>query len=122
MSFLVRTRAGLFNISDSVTLEEIKSAVMDSKLMNKIIPMESVLVDLPVVTVKDGAASAVASGSKLYQPGVYQMPENLSAGDLVQLVGTEGLLAVAETMLDPEHQDRLFFQPVCVLKAQAGGN
>ncbi|TEB06749.1 tRNA pseudouridine synthase B [Pelotomaculum schinkii] len=122
MSFLVRTRAGIFNISDSATLEEIKAAAIECKLMDKVIPMEKALFGLPVVTVKNGAATAVASGSKLYQPGVYQMPENLSEGDLVQLVGPEGLLAVAETILDPEYQDRLVFKPVCVLQAQAGGN
>jgi len=122
MSFLVRTRAGNFNIADSATLEEIKAAAIDHKLIENVVPMENVLVGLPVVTVKNGAASAVASGSKLYQPGVYQMPENLSEGDLVQLVASERLLAVAETILDPEHQNRLVFQPVCVLKAQAGGN
>jgi tRNA pseudouridine55 synthase len=122
MSFLVRTRAGIFNISDSATLEEIKSASNDGKLIDKVIPMENVLVGLPVVTVKNGAATAVRSGSKLYQPGVYRMPENLSEGDLVQLVGPEGLLAVAKTDSDPEHPDRLIFKPVCVLRAQAGGN
>ncbi|MDD4237195.1 MAG: tRNA pseudouridine(55) synthase TruB [Desulfotomaculaceae bacterium] len=122
MSFLVRTRVGIFNIADSATLEEIQAAAIDCKLMDIVIPMENVLVGLPVITVKEGAASAVTSGSKLYQPGVYRMPENLSEGDLVQLVGPEGLLAVAKTILDPEHQNRLVFQPVCVLKAQAGGN
>lgn len=122
MSFLVRTRAGIFNISDSATLEEIKAAAIEGKLMDKVIPMEKALPGLPVVTVKNGAAAAVASGSKLYQPGVYQMPENLSEGDLVQLVGPEGLLAVAETILDPEYQDRLFFKPVCVLQVRAGGD
>lgn len=121
MSFLVRTRVGIFDISDSLTLEEIQAAAIDNKLMDKVIPMENVLVGLPVVTVKNGAASAVSSGSKLYQPGVCQMPEDLAEGNLVQLVGQEGLLAVAETILDTEHQDRLIFKPVCVLKVQAGG-
>lgn len=122
MSFLVRTRAGVFNISDSITLEEIKAAAIDCQLIEKVIPMDNVLDGLPVVTVKNGAAAAVTSGSKLYQPGVHRMPENLSEGDLVQLVGPEGLLAVAETILDSEYQDRLVFKPVCVLKVQAGGN
>lgn len=121
MSFLVRTRAGFCNISDSSTLEEIKAASLDGKLIDNIIPMENVLAGIPVVEVKDGAVTAVASGSKLYQPGVSRMPENLSEGDLVQLVGPEGLLAVAETILDSEYQDRMVFKPVCVLNVQAGG-
>jgi tRNA pseudouridine55 synthase len=122
MSFLVRTRAGIYNISDSATIEDIRASVTEGKLNDIVIPMENVLAGFPVVVVKDRAAVAVASGSKLYQPGVYRMPENLSQGDLVQLVGPEGLLAVAETILDPEYQDRLVFKPVCVLKVQAGGN
>jgi len=122
MSFLVRTRAGIFSISDSVTLEEIKAAIIAGKLQDIIIPMDNALASMPAVIVKKGAAAAVASGSKLYLPGVLRMPDNLSEGDLVRLTGPEGLLAVAETILDPEYQDRLFFKPVCVLKGPSGRN
>ncbi|MGI6491694.1 MAG: tRNA pseudouridine(55) synthase TruB [Pelotomaculum sp.] len=122
MSFLVRTRAGIFDLADAVTLEEVKEAAREGRMAEKIIPMEQVLPSMPVVTVKKGAMAAVASGSILYQPGVSDMPEDLAPGVLVQLVGEDRLLAVAETTFEPGQPDRLFFKPVCVLQVKAGGN
>jgi len=112
MSFLVRTRVGAFSISDSCTLEDIRSA---KDISDIVIPTEKALSGLPPVKVKDGAVPAVRSGSKLYLPGVAELPDGLAAGMLVRLQGPEGLLAVARTSLDPEDMKRFVFEPVCVL-------
>jgi tRNA U55 pseudouridine synthase TruB len=115
MSFLVRTRAGAFKISGSLTLEEIQSAVLEGSKKKVLIDMDEALSKLPAVVVKAGAVSAVASGSKLYLPGVDRLPPGLTEKNLVRLVGPEGLLAVAETILDPADRNRFIFKPVCVL-------
>lgn len=115
MSFLVRTRAGSFKISDSCTLEELQSAASEGKVVDRIIPMEEALSGLPAVIVKSGAIGAVASGSILYLPGVARLPGELSEGTLVRLMGPQGLLAVAETTFDPGDREKLIFKPVCVL-------
>lgn len=115
MSFLVRTRAGLFKISDSLTLEELAAAAEDGRLEDMVVTMSEALSHLPAVIVKSGAVPAVASGSKLYLPGVARLPEGLAEGSLVRLMGPEGLLAVAEADFDPENCERLIFKPVCVL-------
>jgi len=112
MSFLVRTRVGAFSISDSCTLEDIR-AVKD--ISDIIIPTEKALSGLPPVRVKNGAVPAVSSGSKLYLPGVAELPDGLAEGVLVRLQGPEGLLAVARTRLDMEDTRRFVFEPVCVL-------
>ena len=120
MSFLVRTRAGAFNIARSRTLEEIQGAAAPGgELRNLLVTMDDALGVYPAVTVKMGATAAVSSGANLYLPGVEEAPENLPEGTLVRLQGTEGLLAVAELRLDPESQGRVYFKPVCVL-AQPG--
>lgn len=121
MSFLVRTRAGSFKISDSRTLEELRAAALEGNLEDKIVPMEEALSGLPAVIVKNGAVSAVASGSKLYLPGVAGLPGELAEGNLVRLIGPEGLLAVAETAFDPGDKERFIFKPVCVLAGNVGG-
>ncbi|OPX86229.1 MAG: tRNA pseudouridine synthase B [Pelotomaculum sp. PtaB.Bin104] len=113
MSFLVRTRAGSFCISESYTLEDIKNAAGNISTM--LVTMDNVLAGLPPVKVKNGAVAAVSSGSKLYLPGVAALPDGLADGVLVRLQGPEGLLAVAETARDPEDSSRIFFKPVCVL-------
>lgn len=115
MSFLVRTRAGLFNISKSKTLEELLVAAENGKLEDKVITVEEAFSDLPAVIVKKGAVSAVVSGSKLYLPGVAHMPEGLTEGTTVRLIGSGKLLAVAVTAIDPENSERLIFKPVCVV-------
>lgn len=115
MSFLVRTRVGSFKISDSCTLEELQGAASAGRAEDKIIPMEEALSGVPAVIVKNGAVGAVTSGSKLYLPGVAQLPKELSEGTLVRLMGPQGLLAVAETTFDPGDREKFIFKPVCVL-------
>lgn len=115
MSFLVRTRAGAFKISGSHTLEELQSVALEGKHKKAVIAMDKALSRLPAVVVKAGAVPAVASGSKLYLPGVERLPLGLTEGNLVRLVGPEGLLSVAETTLDPADRNRFIFKPVCVL-------
>ena len=121
MSFLVRTRAGAFNISDSLTLEQLREVAVEGKLKDKVITMDEVLCEMPSVTVKSSAALAVASGSKLYLPGVAHLPAGLTEGTMVSLKGPEGLLAVAETTVDPIHKEKFIFKPVCVLTGNVGG-
>jgi tRNA pseudouridine55 synthase len=115
MSFLVRTGVGPYKISDALTLEEVKILNTNNTLMEKVISIDQALSMLPAVLVKNGAVPAVLSGSKLYLPGVAQLPGGLSEGDRVRLVGPEGFLAVAETSHDPQDVERVIFKPVCVL-------
>ncbi len=115
MSFLVRTRAGRFRIEDSLTLEEINSAVSAGTIERFIVKNEEALAVLLPVTVKNGAVKSVKSGSKLYLPGVDKLPAGLEEGTMVRIMGPEGLLAVAETLIDPENPVKFFFKPVCVL-------
>jgi len=115
MSFLVRTMVGTFKIFDSLTLEELRSATGDGSLENKIVTIDEALSHLPAVVVKSSAAPAVASGSRLYPPGVDRLQEGLVRGRLVRLIGPEGLLAVAKADFDPDDCERLIFKPVCVL-------
>ncbi|MDD3653078.1 MAG: tRNA pseudouridine(55) synthase TruB [Desulfotomaculaceae bacterium] len=113
MSFLVRTRVGAFNISEAYTLEDIKANANDiSRIM---VTMENVLAELPPVKVKYSAVSAVSSGSKLYLPGIAELPNGLDDGVIVRLQGPEGLLAVAKTARDPVDSSRWIFRPICVL-------
>lgn len=119
MSFLVRTRVGVFHIADSCTLEDIKlfaaAGKAEHNISNIIIPVEKALSGLLPVKVKSAAVTAVSSGSKLYLPGVAELPDGLTEGVLVRLQGPEGLLAVAKTGLDPDDTGRFVFKPVCVL-------
>ncbi len=121
MSFLVRTRAGSFNISESHTLEELSDSYLFGKIHEKIINIDDAFLKFSAVVVKKGAVLPVLSGSKLYLPGVDQLPVDLVEGQRVRLVGPEGLLAVAETIFDPGDRGRPVFKPICVLARQSRG-
>ncbi|MCL6635423.1 MAG: tRNA pseudouridine(55) synthase TruB [Peptococcaceae bacterium] len=115
MSFLVRTRDGACTIEDAVTLEEIRAAALEGALAGLVTGMDDALGRYPAVRVRSGAAAAVCSGANLYPPGVEEAPPGLSPGTLVRLKGRQGLLALAESRLDPENNTRIYFKPVCVL-------
>lgn len=119
MSFLVRTRVGDFPITAAYTLEELQAAAAGGehrrRLAAMILPVENALAGLVSVRVKSAAVRAVSSGARLYLPGVAALPDGLAEGTLVRLQGPDGLLAVAETRLDPADPARFYFQPVSVL-------
>jgi tRNA pseudouridine55 synthase len=115
MSFLVRTGIGPYKVADALTLEEIKILNMKNTLIDKVINIDQALSWLPAVLVKEGAVQAVLSGTSLYLPGVALLPPGLNEKDLVRLVGPDGFLAVAETLVDPQAVQRVIFKPVCVL-------
>lgn len=119
MSFLVRTRSGDYHIGRSVTIEEVVAAATQGNNFSRIIiSLDEALAGVPSVIVKNGAVKTVLSGAKLYLPGVLLLPDNLAAGNMVRLVGPDGIFALAETTEDPENIDRLYFKPVCLLVKQ----
>ncbi|HOV78723.1 MAG TPA: tRNA pseudouridine(55) synthase TruB [Bacillota bacterium] len=120
MSFLVRTKVGSFDISDSVTLEEIRSAAGSGRLAEKVVKMEDALPEFPAVRIKAGAVASAVSGAKIYPPGVESLNGNIHSGDIVRLIGPEGLLALARAEVDEEKKGGMAFKPVCVLAQQGG--
>ena len=111
MSFLVRVRVGAFGVAGSTLINDLGRLNPDEF----IIPMEKALPGLPEVIVKEGAVNAVKSGAKLFLPGVRKQPAGLAPGAPVKLTGPDGLLAIAETTLDPNDPTRIFFKSFCVL-------
>jgi tRNA pseudouridine55 synthase len=113
MSFLLRTGVGFFNIENTVTIE---SLINTENAVAALIPMDEALSGYPEVFVRDKAIKAVLSGAKLYPPGVQQQPENINAGQLVRLKGNNNLLALAETQIEIEPEQRLVYKPICMLQ------
>lgn len=112
MSFLVRTRAGIWGIDTTCSLEEL--AERNSALDKFIINMDLALAHIPEVIVKEAAVPSVKAGNRLYSPGVDVSPGNLIAGQLVRLHSEECLLAIARAEYDTGN-NKLQLQPVRVL-------
>lgn len=121
MSFLIRTGSGPFLLEEAVTLEEISQLALTDRIDEILLPLESALKHLPSVVVKKAALPSVQSGSKVYPPGVEELPvAELGEGQLVTLGNPEtGCLALARTLRDQpdvtgEKLHKYVFQPVKV--------
>ena len=64
MSFLIRLSSGIFNIENTVTIEEIKSLPID-ELLKKILPIDKALNVIKRVDINDKACELVKNGVKI---------------------------------------------------------
>jgi len=122
MSFLLRTKAGIFELSSSLTLEELNSADQQGMLEQVLVPVDVALAKLPFVIVQPGAVKSVCSGSKLYPAGVFNLPSGLYEDQLIRLQAATvkngcatRLLAIARVGVEKGITGKRFvFYPVCV--------
>lgn len=105
MSFLLRTRAGVFDLERSHTIEELSEKRLESML----VPVDEVLRHLPAIDVGGRTLKAVRNGNSIKVPRL-----NLNEGEVVRLCGPEGLLALAEVRRDVKGGD-LYIKPIKVL-------
>lgn len=103
MAALVRTRVGMFSISDSITLEEFDQAALSGGVQQFIISMKDALAHLPIVVVNNEQAEKIANGITI--PALSE-PTN---EDMVRICTVEGrLIAIGriitceESFLKPE--------------------
>jgi tRNA pseudouridine55 synthase len=116
MSFLIRTRVGVFDLSKSVTLEELKEYADKGLLNRAMLPIDLVLSDMVAVQVRESAVAAVKAGNRLYLPGIKEMPGCLAEDQIVRLRSGDKLLALARVMSEEkEGITKYIFQPFKVL-------
>tara|TARA_Y100001970_G_scaffold291665_1_gene429734 strand:+ start:7484 stop:8461 length:978 start_codon:yes stop_codon:yes gene_type:complete len=107
---LHRTKSGTFDSAMACTMQQLTDAVHvwrehgDDRAIRKLIsPIERVLVSLPIVVVKDGAAAAVSHGASLARPGIAKFSEGTKAGSTVLIQSIKGeAVAIAELKVDSE--------------------
>lgn len=97
MESLRRTRSGGMMEKDSVTLQELRDAVVRWKEMNDptwlrsmLEPMEVLLDPLPKIVLKDGAVDAVCHGADLAAPGLISLDDHIVKGMTVALMSQKG--------------------------------
>jgi tRNA pseudouridine55 synthase len=69
---LVRTRYGIFNIKDAVSLAQMEEAIKEGNWQQYLHPIDSVLQDIPALTIEEGEEAAIKTGS----PVKYREDEN----------------------------------------------
>lgn len=114
MSFLLRTRVGLFTLDNTITLEQLRDMQKQGTLRCALVPMHKALENITRVVIQGAAVQAVSCGNRLILAKT-EVGHNLAAGQLVRLEDPNGLLALAVTRHDSGAPDSYLFQPVKVL-------
>ena len=113
MSELRRTRAGIFDESMCVRMEDLADAYSDwkengSEAIRKYVqPVEAAVEHLPKIIVKDSALLSIANGSPIYTPAISKISSNLLSGDMVAVLSLRGeLVALANAAMDARETTR----------------
>jgi len=64
---LVRTRYGIFDIKDAVSIEQLEDAIKEGDWQQYLYPIDSVLQDIPALTVDEDEEKAIKTGSLIKQ-------------------------------------------------------
>jgi len=113
MSFLLRTRAGLFTLSNALTIENLFFLVNNNCLDNVLMPINEALSHLPVVEPKEGeAVKVIREGRTLQENEVKKLPAPLTPGQIVRLTSLNRLVAIARVEVKVESYR---FRPIRVL-------
>ena len=92
MAALCRTKASVFTLDDSHTLDEIE-AMTDAEKMSLVIPIERVFEDLKKITLPDFYARLAGSGAEIY---LAKIGVTLPLGERVRLYNANGFFALGE--------------------------
>jgi H/ACA ribonucleoprotein complex subunit 4 len=108
MSELRRTKAGLFDISDSNTIAQLeetyslwKNSSQEAPLKKIVLPVEVALTALPKVWIDDFAVEPLCSGYPLTVPGIIKLHDNIAASEMVAVVTLKDeLVALGNALLN----------------------
>jgi len=122
---LHRSHTGSFNQEMACTMQQLADAAFlyhehgDGRALCKLIsPVESLLVELPSITIKDGAAAALSHGAPLARPGVIAAQKGISQGCTVVLETVKGeAVSIAQMKVDSDSLSELNSGEVAVAKS-----
>ncbi|SFG49509.1 tRNA pseudouridine synthase B [Desulfotomaculum arcticum] len=114
MSYLLRTRAGVFSINETLTLEELVELKDNGRLESVLVSMSSALSHLPVAVVQNSDIKLVSCGNRLRLP-VNSFNCKPTADLRVRIESNAGLLAIGAISVPTDSPEHYLLQPVKVL-------
>lgn len=105
MSFLLRTATGPFDITNTITLEELQSTVDVNDIL---LPIDYSLQHMKRVEVLPEATKAALNGNSLSLKQLY-INDNISIGEQVRVYAVDELIGMAEIVLDKNNAQLLKF-------------
>lgn len=108
MKELERTRVGIFEISNSITISRLQELQKCNKLNDTIIPMDDVLGFMPAVFIKRGEERIVLNGMPLWKKGIHHISKDFLPEDRILIKNCEGrLLALGKSLISKQEMSRL---------------
>lgn len=111
MSKLTRVQSASIHLDDCLTFEQIEMALEAGELIDKLLPLETALLDLPKYRINDKVAEKVKNGA------VLEIPVELQSVDEPIVMETAAGLALAIYMRHPQKPD--FIKPLKVLRIES---
>lgn len=110
MAELRRTRVGGYSEDSAVTLHDVVDAFhfwkeqgLREPIRKVLLPVESAVVHLPKIIIRDSAVAAITHGANLAVPGILEVQADIKQGDMVALMTKKGeLVALAKALMDAE--------------------
>ena len=89
MKSLKRTRVGIFTIDGTLKLSQLEELAAQGRLEEKVIPVEAMFTELPVLTVKDAFVRLIENGNAFY-PGQAEESVRTPDGRQVRVYDRKG--------------------------------
>ena len=110
MAELRRTKAGPFNETDLITLQDLSDALYyyteegnDKYIRHCIKPVESAIYHLPKISVLDTTVDTLCHGADLAIPGISLIDSGINQGDIIAITSLKGeLIALGKARLSSE--------------------
>ena len=110
MAELRRTRVGAFSEDHAVTLQDVVDAYhfwkeqgIEEPIRKVLLPVETAVVHLPKIIIRDSAVAAITHGADLAVPGILQVQADIQPGQLVAIMTQKGeLVALARALMSAE--------------------
>lgn len=94
MSQLIRLESFPFSIENSVTLEEISTAVKNNRLENLIYPPDLIFKEFDRINIKKSAEKSAINGNPIFSPGLEDNIEAHEEGKMVRLYIEDRFIAL----------------------------
>ncbi|MGI5852482.1 MAG: tRNA pseudouridine(55) synthase TruB [Caldicoprobacterales bacterium] len=85
LSHLIRLASGQFNIAESVSLQEISGALLESKIEKYVTPMDIALSGFSSVTIADNAYARVINGNLIRKESIISGLGCIAEGELLRI-------------------------------------
>jgi len=114
LGFLLRTTSGDFNISSSISLEELENKYKNHEIKEILLPLDYPLKNYTKIKIKESARNSLINGNPIYPKGIISDIETLDKDKIVPAYINNKLIAMGRIQYDKDG-NRYYYKPLRVL-------